>query len=114
IGGSSKNIQHEPNQILDSDRTGGNTNWRNIPIINGGGDFGKILSRVEKIEAEYICYLKAQEDRLRTRLNENLENQRKAIEEIQQLKNEIAELIINEMEKGETNEISETGDQTDR
>ncbi|HBL14350.1 MAG TPA: hypothetical protein DD379_23775 [Cyanobacteria bacterium UBA11162] len=100
--GSSENIQHEPNQIPDSDRTGRDTNWS-----KAAKTLGKILSRVEKIEADYISYLKAHEDRLRTRLDENLRGQIEAVEDIQQLKDEIARLIMNEIENRGTNEINE-------
>jgi hypothetical protein len=59
----------------------------------GEGNTGKILSQLRGLKEAHLAYVKAHEERLEARLNENREHQLKVIAEMNRLEREIIELL---------------------
>ena len=59
-----------------------------------GCPHGGILSRLDRVEHQYLNYIKAHKERLETRLAEDEEQERQAISELKELRADIVKLLL--------------------
>ena len=101
LGGFSKNSQivgNEQNQVDTGNRT-----WRsstkesdNLTGNPGQAIIGGILRRLEQIEQDNLEFVEAHTSRLKARLAEDKKQKQKIVEGIQELKEEVLKLLIEE------------------
>jgi hypothetical protein len=73
------------------------SSWGNIdePFTDEEADIGGILSQLRELQAAHLAYVKAHEERLERRLQENQKHQRKILNDMQKLEERIQRLMNN-------------------
>ncbi|MBD2386924.1 hypothetical protein [Cylindrospermum sp. FACHB-282] len=99
-GGGLEAIGGESSTVGDNSLQADSALSQNITERTGqtplSGTTGKMLSQLRNIRAAHLAYVKAHEERLRARLDENLTHQEKVFTEIDNLEKEILRLFEEE------------------
>lgn len=59
---------------------------------------GKILERLDKLEARHLAYVRAHKSRLQTRMDEDIQEEEEFLEESNQMRSDIHDLIARQQE----------------
>jgi hypothetical protein len=92
IPSDSKLYGIEPLSISGEDRGTENSDWKLTPIRDTTA--GKILERLEVLEARYLEYVDSHQARLKARLEESKEDKQDFLQESNQIKSDIYHLAI--------------------
>jgi hypothetical protein len=87
------------NQIISSgeNRIGGNFDWKLTPVRDTTA--GKILERLESLEAQTLSYIHSHQARLEARLGESKQLEDEFLRESNQIKSDIYHLAVAQQEK---------------